>query len=702
MPAVFFTNLALLSGLAALAIPILIHLLLKQKKQRLRFSTIQFFVKQDEQASKRRNLRHWLLLAVRLLLITLLVMAFARPFTQTAPTTKSPGKRIGIFVLDRSASMQATMRGEMVWNRSLHLARTALREFRPDDQAAIVTCDARAEVLSGLKPVVVAARLLEGLTPQFTSGALAEGLRAAVKLASDRDAGTAATIYVVSDLQKNSAQELQTVPVPADIEVKVLSGGELDAPNVAIEDLRLQGQVQPQAEIALKSFSGEEQAGIKLSFVVDGKEVVSRSIALKADAATNVVLALPVFKPGWHSAEARLVTDDALKADNTRYHAFFIPEPLRVLCVETKSGARIHEQDTFFVASALQPDAVPGTTVPALFSIEIADPSALVRKLTPANGPAGYGAVILPALRQIPAQAAEVLSAYVRNGGGLLLFVGDGVSANRYNAEFRELLPLPLISVDSRVNAGWHLESFEKNSPMFATFRGLAAANLRLPEFTCRFRVSPLPSAAGASTLAVFDDALPLVASRVVGTGRVLFVNTSMDASWSDWPKRKSFVPWLHGAVNSLGGRSSQEAMQPSRLATAGEEVVIALGEKGKGRSLFIQRGDAKPESAMADDEGRLPSLNAGTPGVYVVRDANGVDLQRWAVNLPARESDLAALSAQEFEKQLVRTKETRPATLQASLFGAAKGQREWWRWLLLASLGLLFAEVFLANRTRA
>lgn len=58
MPAVFFTNMALLSGLAALAIPILIHLLLKRKKQRLRFSTLQFFVKQDERASKRRKLRH--------------------------------------------------------------------------------------------------------------------------------------------------------------------------------------------------------------------------------------------------------------------------------------------------------------------------------------------------------------------------------------------------------------------------------------------------------------------------------------------------------------------------------------------------------------------------------------------------------------------------------------------------------------------
>src|SRR5262245_23493763 len=148
MPAIFFTNLALLSGFAALAIPVLIHLLLKRKRQRLRFSTVQFFVKQDEQASQRRRLRHWLLLAVRLLLLTLLVIAFARPFTRTALTT-NPGKRIGIFVLDRSASMQAVVRGEMVWTRSLNLARTALREFQADDQAAIVTCAARTEVLSG-------------------------------------------------------------------------------------------------------------------------------------------------------------------------------------------------------------------------------------------------------------------------------------------------------------------------------------------------------------------------------------------------------------------------------------------------------------------------------------------------------------------------------------------------------------------------
>ena len=142
--------------------------------------------------------------------------------------------------------------------------------------------------------------------------------------------------------------------------------------------------------------------------------------------------------------------------------------------------------------------------------------------------------------------------------------------------------------------------------------------------------------------------------------------------------------------------------MQPSRLSTAGEEVEIALGQKWKGRSLVIQRGGAKGESVIADEEGRLPSPNVGIPGTYVLRDSNGAELQRWAVNLPARESELTALTRQEFLNQLVRIKETRPANLQASLFGAVKGEKEWWRVLLLASVCLLFAEALLANRTRA
>src|SRR2546430_9118079 len=118
MSPVFFTNVALLAGMGALVIPILIHLLLKRQKQRLRFSTIQFFMKQDEQASQRRRLRNWLLLAVRLLLLTLLVLAFARPYLKQAQVVAASHKpRTAVFVLDCSLSMQARTAEGVRWDR---------------------------------------------------------------------------------------------------------------------------------------------------------------------------------------------------------------------------------------------------------------------------------------------------------------------------------------------------------------------------------------------------------------------------------------------------------------------------------------------------------------------------------------------------------------------------------------------------------
>src|SRR5260221_14564414 len=111
MTMLLFTNLTMLAGFAALAIPILIHLLLKRKKQRLRFSTLQFFRRHDEHSSQRRKLRNLLLLAVRLSLLSILVLAFARPFLPDYQGVSTPQKRRpAVFVLGRSASTETSHR----------------------------------------------------------------------------------------------------------------------------------------------------------------------------------------------------------------------------------------------------------------------------------------------------------------------------------------------------------------------------------------------------------------------------------------------------------------------------------------------------------------------------------------------------------------------------------------------------------------
>ena len=162
MPGIFFTNVWMLAGLAVLSVPVLIHLLLKRKKKRLRFSTVQFFIQRDEQSSQRRKLRNWLLLALRLLVCTLLVLAFARPYlpNQGAAGAGAPPRHV-VIVLDRSLSMQANAPDGPQWLRAREFSRQILAQLKPADQAALIGCGSKAEVLSEWAPPAAVSKALQ-------------------------------------------------------------------------------------------------------------------------------------------------------------------------------------------------------------------------------------------------------------------------------------------------------------------------------------------------------------------------------------------------------------------------------------------------------------------------------------------------------------------------------------------------------------
>jgi hypothetical protein len=235
-----FTHAAFLAGLVSLAIPILIHLLLRRKKVRLRFSTLQFFLKKDEKTGRRRKLFHWLLLAARLCLLALLVSAFARPFLpDSASAGHSRPKRQVVLVLDRSASMQATDSGVSRWSQAKDQLRKTVAEMGPDDEVALVDCAAPAAVLSTFVRTEQLEPLIESLEPGFGEGDVGNGLQPAVKLLSARISGGQPQIDVISDLQRQSCQKVIYAPVPEDVEVKTFPLGATNTPNLAVMDLVL-------------------------------------------------------------------------------------------------------------------------------------------------------------------------------------------------------------------------------------------------------------------------------------------------------------------------------------------------------------------------------------------------------------------------------------------------------------------------------
>jgi hypothetical protein len=701
MPGLLFTNVWMLAGMAALSVPVIIHLLLRRKKKRVRFSTIQFFMKQDEQSTQRRRLRNFLLLAMRLLICALLVLAFARPYLdRTGAAGGGDTKRQALIVLDRSLSMQANAADGPKWIRAREAARQILSTLKPDDRAALVSCAGQAEVLSEWAPAVAVSKALSDLQPTYTAALLGDGLRQATRLLSFGDPKAATTIYIISDLQRSSSQNLMSVPVPVETEVKVVKVGDLAAPNLTVSDLQIAGpDVKPHALVT--SFSDEDTPEVKLEFRVDGQAVSTQSLALGAGASTNIELALPNLKPGWHDTVLQLRGHDALALDDARYQTLFVPEPIRVLMADSRRTSRSFEREGFFITTALDPSG-DSTNGPASgFVCETVAPEEIASKLALRPGPLPCDVVVLPALKQVPLALATALTSYVQAGGGLLMFVGEGVSANRYNSEFRELLPVQLGDLETSPDPefGWRIGEYNTNLTVFAAFQGPTSGNLSLARFMKRFSfAAPNPEALAAR----FVDGTPFVMTRMVGRGHVVLVNTSADTSWNDWPKHKTFVPWLHGTGLFLAGSTPRDQIQSQASLLAGADTDIDLGPGATKASFKSVLPDNKEVNWATDAQGQIRDVVFSKPGIYRVRDERGADVRRIAVNVPTQESDLSALSANDFQQQIARVRQPANTTLAAGLFGSAGHHKELWRVLLLAVLVLLFLELLVANRTLA
>jgi hypothetical protein len=686
-----FTNPALLGGLAALALPILIHLLLKRRRLKVRFSTLRFFQAADQRARQRRRLRQWLLLAARLLAVTLLVAAFARPYlARTAPSRPATRPLRVALILDRSASMSARDSGGLRWERALAEARARLARLQPGDTAALIEAGSPAQVLLPLSPPAEVLRRLERIEPGFGAADLGDALGQADSLLAGGTSAETNEVWVASDLQRNSCVSVPLHPLRRDAALRTLAVGDGSAPNAAVTGLQCGTGLGVASAVTLTSFAEDALEG-RLRVLLDGKAILDQALNLRPGSVTNLPLSLTNLAPGWHSAQAGFECEDSLALDNTRYAAFYAASPTRVLVVEPRKNVRPFQEESLFLAKALNPGGAGEGLASTGFLVDKCGPEDLASRL---RGAARPSVVMVPGLPQLPGGAGVVLGQFVREGGGLVLFVGEGLSPREYNRELAELLPAPLRALDRETRPGWRLQEFDPDSPIFAPFRTAEGGNLALPEFTRRFLFSDAPETA---VVARFHDGVPALMCRQVGNGKVLLVNTSADTTWTDWPRHRTFVPWVHGMAHFLSraGDAGPKSGLAAADLVAGQEA--ELEGFAPGQALHL-RGGAAEVPLRADAAGQCVVPGTLRPGIWSMTDEGGPEIRRLAVNLPAAESDLAAMPAREFEESVRR----REAAAQAGIFasGGGEGRKEYDGLMLAGLLGLLLAELALANRT--
>ena len=189
-----FLSPLFLAGGAAAAVPIVLHLLKRQPEAREKFAAVKLIKQAPVEHTDRRRLRELLLLAMRVSVLVLLALAFARPFFATGAAVGSTG--VTVVALDTSYSLAAPGRFE----RARQLAKDAVASAPAGDLVGVVTFADEAEIVA--RPGMDRT-LADDAIQQASAGFGATRYRTALSAASQHLAGRRGTVVVVTDLQEN-------------------------------------------------------------------------------------------------------------------------------------------------------------------------------------------------------------------------------------------------------------------------------------------------------------------------------------------------------------------------------------------------------------------------------------------------------------------------------------------------------------------
>jgi hypothetical protein len=671
----FLTPLFLV-GLAGLAIPVILHLIQKERKNVVQFPSLMFLRRIPYQSVRRRRIRHWLLLFMRLAALALIVLAFARPFLRrTEIVAGASGAREVVILLDRSYSMGYGGK----WAQAIAAAERTINGLTPADRASIVMFSSNTEV--ALRSAADRGRLLAavaGLQP----GAGATRYGPALKLAGSilgESAVPRREAVLISDFQRGGWQGGEGVRLPdgavlTPVVITDTGKGNLAIAPVSLQQSEFQNQQRITVTTGAVNHTDVAAANVEITLDIGGRAIQSRRVNVAARGSVSTTFD-PVTVADRNVRVTVRLADDALPRDNVFHFVVSPEEPVHVVIGERPGSARNTSLYLTRAVAVSEAPRIDAKTRPAdsLSSEDLAAASVVILNDAP-----------------IAQTTAERLQAFVQRGGGLFVIAGERATW----PSVADILPGPPgAAADRSRGAAARLGALEYGHPLFEVFRGPRTGDFASARFYGFRSVTPGP---GAATLARFDDGQPALLERRVGTGRVLMWTSTLDTTWTDLALKPVFVPFVHRIIRYLGGYR-----EPRPWRTVGDVVDPGLQTPAKGSD--VSRVALTPAGTRISLDGDGPEvLELAEQGFYEFR-AQGQDGDVPVVvasNVDLAESDLTPLDPQEIAAAALGRAGGDAAGPQAPPTDDAQesAQRVWW-YLLFAGLLLLGAETVVANR---
>jgi hypothetical protein len=596
-----------LAGLAGLALPFYLHLLKRQTAKPKAVSSLMLFESRTQASTRHRRLNYFLLLSLRLLVLLLLILAFANPFVNRNPATLA-SNRLVLLVIDNSFSMRAGTRLADAKDAAMGVlsgkgaARGQVAAF--GSQLRLMTQP--IEDQSALRAAVQAIQPGDG---HGNFGELARAVRAMAE-----SIRTPIELHVFSDMQRSQlAATFSDMALPANVKLATHAVVTKAQPNWTVESVDAPGQVwgkdaKPVHVQAVIAGFGTPAAQRTVSLVVNGKTTATKTAAVPANGRATVDFPALEVPYGFSRCEVKIDAADGFPADDLRRFAIERSDPQKAMLVHNYSDNR----SPLYIGAALSAAAQSAFLLESINVNEAAD-------RTPSN----YAFIILSDLNSLPSLLENALTGYVRSGGSL--FIATGTSAGgrsqipifgAHIIETRDYTRVP----DRYMAVG----SSDSSYPAVAKADGWRGV-----KFFYALDVDP----GDARVIVRLGDQTPLLLEKRIGEGRVVLLTSGLENLTSDFPLHPTFVPFIEQTARYLAGSERKGGSRPV--------------------DAFLDLRNAKEQAQgveITDPEGKRPltlgeAASAQTfqlieAGYYQLRLANGRQ-DEIGVNPDPKESNL-------------------------------------------------------------
>ena len=705
-----FLNPLLLLGLAAAAIPLIIHLFNFRRPRKIDFSSLEFLKELQKSTMQRVRIKQLLLLLLRTLAIACLVLTFARP-TLTSNLAGSLGGQASssiVLVVDNSRSMQMRDAQGAYYDQAKEVADELIGQMKAGDEIYLLPVSGDGSATNNdvaYSMPHLAREAVQDLSISPRPGSISDAWARSVRLL-DEATNLNKEIYVISDFQKTALVDSTIDGASESYRTYLLPIGTRDHANVAVTEVDILSRIievgQPIRMEAMLVNHGEDVInGYVASVFLEGERVAQATVDLEPGIPTKASFVVTPQQRGWLTGVVQ-IEEDAFTSDNIRHFTLNVPEQRQLLIVRGEG------QESSFVELALSTSLTRGRVG---FELETIDETDL-----PVKRLGTYNTVILIGPRDLSSGEIASLSEYVEEGGGVLFFPGEAGQAEDYNAFFAELGAGEFTGYSGAWLDRQPIASFGRIELEHPLFEGVFEQQsgfreqITVENPSLYYVMNYSPGNGNEQTLIQLSTRFPFLQEIRYGQGSAFVLAVAPDIRWSDLPQRGLFIPLLYRCMYYL---SSTEAI-------AGEDLIIGLPSdlriSGIAEADRLQLVAPDGEEIVPEQRSlfgaSLIELDASfeLPGVYDVKNGEAL-LRKVAMNLDNRESDLGTYEPEEAKEFMEGYTDGPVRTLDLAATGGAtrvleelqqeKTGMELWNVFLLLALIFLVIEMLVARQWR-